>query len=188
MLERVRGRDGDEQRARVGVADVLGGEDHHSPGEEARILAGFEHRGQVVERGVGVRSPHRLDERRREVVVGVAALVVDERPLARRVLDVALARPATSSARALWTASSRMFSAARASPPARFGDQRLTSSGRSSASSSDAPRRTTVSTSSSCEGLELVDLHAREQRRVHLEVRVLGGRADQRDEALLDRR
>ena len=37
------------------------------------------------------------------------------------------------------------------------------------------------------ERLERVDLRAREQRRVHLEVRVLGRRADQRDEPLLDR-
>ena len=35
---------------------------------------------------------------------------------------------------------------------------------------------------------ELVDLTAREERRVHLEVRVLGRRADQGHEPLLDRR
>ena len=38
------------------------------------------------------------------------------------------------------------------------------------------------------ERLELVHLHPREQRRVELEVRVLGRRADQRHEALLDAR
>ena len=90
MLDRMRRRDRDEERTRVGVADVLGGEDDHAAGDEARILASREHRGQVVDRGVRVRGPHRLDEGRGEVVVRVAALVVDERALPRGVLDVLL--------------------------------------------------------------------------------------------------
>ena len=38
-VDRGAGRRRDRQRERVGVADVLGGEDHHSPGDEARVLA-----------------------------------------------------------------------------------------------------------------------------------------------------
>ena len=55
-------------------------------------------------------------------------------------------------------------------------------------SGSESARRRSASTSSALELAELVDLAAREQRRVHLEVGVLGRRADQGDEALLDRR
>ena len=54
MLERVRGRDGDLERARIGVADVLGGEDRHPAGDEARVLAALEHRGEVVDGRVGI--------------------------------------------------------------------------------------------------------------------------------------
>ena len=56
MLDRLRGRDGDEERLRVGVADVLGGEHDHAPGDEARVLAALEHRREVVDRTPGRRS------------------------------------------------------------------------------------------------------------------------------------
>ena len=48
----------DGERLRGGVADVLGGEDHHPAGDEARILAAGEHRGEVIDRcvDVGVRG------------------------------------------------------------------------------------------------------------------------------------
>ena len=78
-----------------------------------------------------------------------------------------------------------MLSALRASPPARRAISSSTSGGhvrverrrRRGARRRAAPRRVR---------LELVDLRAREQRRVDLEVRVLGRRADQRHEPLLD--
>ena len=115
----------------------------------------------------------------------VAALVVEERPLACRVLDVGSRRAATSSARAVSAASSRIESAVRASPPAR---RAISASGRgaSSTPSAAAPRRDDLDELLLGERLELVDLHAREERGVELEVRVLGRRADQRQEALLD--
>ena len=78
-----------------------------------------------------------------------------------------------------------MFSALRASPPARCAISSSTSAG-TSASSSAAPRRTTARSVSARVRLELVDLRPREQRRVDLEVRVLGRRADQRQQAVLD--
>ena len=53
------------QRLRIGVADVLAGEDHHPARDEARVLAGLEHARQPVERGVGVAAAHGLDEARR---------------------------------------------------------------------------------------------------------------------------
>ena len=89
MLERLRGGDGDDERLRIGVADVLARRDHDPAREEARILAALEHRGEVVDGGVRVAAAHRLDERRGEVVVAVARPVVAERPLARDVVDEA---------------------------------------------------------------------------------------------------
>ena len=92
---------------------------------------------------------------------------------------------ATPSALAVATASSRIWSAARASPPARV-----------ARSASDLRRRLGVERCGAAaedhdelllrERGQLDHGAAREQRRVHLEVRVLGGRADERDEPVLD--
>ena len=90
VLDRLCGGDGDDERLRIGIADVLGGEHDHPPRDEARVLAALEHRGEVEDRCVGVGSAHRLDERGREVVVRIRCLVVDDGTLARRVLDVLL--------------------------------------------------------------------------------------------------
>ena len=119
MLDGLRGGDRDEQRARVGVADVLGGEHDHAPGDEAGILAALEHRREVVDGRVGVGAAHRLDERRDEVVVRVAALVVDERPLAGGVLDVLVGDRARPRRRPSARPARGCSSAWRASPPAR---------------------------------------------------------------------
>ena len=80
-----------------------------------------------------------------------------------------------------------MFSAVRASPPARCTISAGSSSG-SSTPSSAAPRRDDLGERLVGERLELVDLRPREQRRVDLEVRVLRRRPDQRHEPVLDRR
>ena len=64
------------QRLRVGVADVLGREAHQPARDVERILAGLEHARQPVERRVGVAVAHRLVQRRDEVVVLLAGLVV----------------------------------------------------------------------------------------------------------------
>ena len=185
VLDRLRRRDRDEQRLRVGVADVLGREHDHAPHDEARVLAALEHRREVVDRRLHVARARRLDPGRDEVVVA------RRRPCRRRAAACAprrrrgAPRARTPSARAVSTDSSRMFSALRASPPARVAISSSTSGG-TSASSAAAPRRTTSTQRLDRVRLELVDLRAREQRRVHLEVRVLGRRADQRHEALLD--
>ena len=79
------------------------------------------------------------------------------------------------------------LSAARASPPARVAMQRRrTSGGRVGSERCRAAARITTS-SSSRERLEPDHRAAREERRVDLEVRVLGRRADERDEPVLDR-
>ena len=119
MLDRVRRGDGDEERPGVGDPDVLGGVHDQPPRDVAGVLAALEHRREVVERRVGIGAADRLDERRDEVVVRVAGLVVDDGPACglrprRAARRAALPRRARSA-----QASSSVFSAARASPPAR---------------------------------------------------------------------
>ena len=89
-------------------------------------------------------------------------------------------------------ASSSAASAVRASPPERAA--RNSSASSSTAGGSSMPRSVVERAAQQrdhvlvAERLELVDPRAREQRRVHLEVRVLGRGAHEPDEALLDRR
>ena len=79
-------RDRHRERARVGVADVLGGEHHHPADDEPRVLAALEHHRQVVQRRVRVRAARRLDPGRDRVVVAVARAVVQQRPALERIL------------------------------------------------------------------------------------------------------
>src|SRR5690349_15409863 len=85
-LPRPGGGNGHLQGLRVGVADVLGGEHDHAPGDELGVLAGRDHRRHVIEGRVGVGAAHALDEGGGRVVVAVAALVVQQLTL---VLGVA---------------------------------------------------------------------------------------------------
>ena len=61
-----------DERLRVGLADVLAGQDDQAADDEAGVLAGLEHAGQPVEAGVGVGAPDALDEGGDHVVVLVA--------------------------------------------------------------------------------------------------------------------
>ena len=54
VLERMSGSDCDDQRLRVGVADVLGGEDHHPARDEPWVFPRLQHHGEVVHRRVRV--------------------------------------------------------------------------------------------------------------------------------------
>src|SRR5437868_3731006 len=58
-----------------------------STGNEHQVLTRFEHAREPVHRGVGVRAPNGFDEGRNGVVVGVAALVVEQRALLDGILD-----------------------------------------------------------------------------------------------------
>ena len=60
MLDGVSRGDGDQERRRVGVAHVLGGEDHHPPREEARILARLEHPSELVDGRIRIAASHDL--------------------------------------------------------------------------------------------------------------------------------
>ena len=81
------GRGGDHpQGFRVGEAHVLAGEDQHAAEEEPGVLAGMDHAGQPVDRGVGVRPAQRLDQGGDRIEVVVALLVVEHRPPLDRFL------------------------------------------------------------------------------------------------------
>ena len=117
-MDRVLGCDGDRQRLRVGVADVFRGEANQPPRDVERILAGLDHPRQPVDRSVRIAVAHRLVQRRNQVVVLFARLVVEERAPLDRLLRRARrrlggVRPADGAAATL---SSSRFSAARASP------------------------------------------------------------------------
>lgn len=77
-VHRLLHRQGDLQPARVGVADILGGEDDHPAGDEQWVFAGFEHARQPVEGAVGGGAAQALDEGGNDVVVLLGPLVVEQ--------------------------------------------------------------------------------------------------------------
>ena len=87
-VHRVLDRDRDLQRARIGVADVLGREDHHPPRDEQRILARLDHAHHPVQRRVGIAAAHALDERGDDVVVLLARAIVEQRLVLRGLAHV----------------------------------------------------------------------------------------------------
>ena len=70
------------QRARIGVADVLGGHADHASRDVARVAAAVEHAAEPVQRRIRVGAAHRLVQRR-DLVVELLALLV-EAPVAAR--------------------------------------------------------------------------------------------------------
>ena len=192
----VGGRDRDHQRLRIGEADVLGGRDHEPAGDEARVLPRLDHARQVVQRGVDVGAADRLDERADHVVVLVALAVVAQQRAVDRLRDVVVRddRASSSAARsadaAAAAAASSAVSARRASPEAS-----RTSAARAASSSATAPCSPRASaTARSIEQPEVVvgerlqreQERAGQQRGDHRERRVLGGRRDEDDPAVLD--
>jgi hypothetical protein len=134
VLDGVRRSDRDDECIRIGIADVLGGEDHQPAGHEARVFARLEHRREVVDGGVRIGPTHRLDECGRDVVVTVAGAVVDKGRL-RGILDMVLGL----ATRARRLPGEPRRGAVRASPP-DFATISATTASGTSASSSMAPR------------------------------------------------
>ena len=160
----------------------------HPPHDEARVLAALEHHREVVERGVGIGAARGLDPGRDVVVVLIAAAVVAHGLALHGVLGL-LERDAPSGG-----AVARQLERGQRGPRVAAG-----AAGQELEHLVARPRRPTLAalqrtaqqrarTCSAVSGPQLVDLGARQQRGVDLEVGVLGRRADQRDEALLDRR
>jgi len=87
-MRRLLRRRRDDQGLRIREPDVLSGEDDDATRDEHRILARVDHPHEPVERGVGIRATHALDERADRVVVHVAGAVVEQAAALHRLADV----------------------------------------------------------------------------------------------------
>ena len=77
-MHRLHGRHRLLQRARVGQADVLDGHADQAARDVHAVLAGLQHARQPVQRGVHVARAHGFVQRRDQVEVLFAALVVEQ--------------------------------------------------------------------------------------------------------------
>src|SRR6185437_2925050 len=77
--EGLAGGEGLLERARIGEADVLGGEAHHAARDVERVFAGLEHARQPVEAGVHVAVAQRLVQGGDEVEVLFPRTVIEQR-------------------------------------------------------------------------------------------------------------
>ena len=168
-------------------------EDHEPARDEPRVLAGFEHAREPVDAGVGIRAADRLDERGDDVVVLVVAVVDRLRSASAASASSSAMRPvarstasacATSSTVRRWRASPSLLST-------------RCSSASSSISVASSPRPRSLVGERALrelaqivvgERLEPEQRAAREQRAGEREERVLGGRADEHEQTLLDER
>ena len=75
------------ERARVGEPDVLDRHAHHAPRNVHAIFARLQHARQPVKRGIGIARPHRFVQRRNQVVMLFAGLVVKQNFAAQRIGD-----------------------------------------------------------------------------------------------------
>jgi hypothetical protein len=77
-MHRLHGRDGLLERARIGQPDVFDRHADQAARDVQAVLAGFQHARQPVERGIHIARPHRFVQRRNQVEVLFAALVVEQ--------------------------------------------------------------------------------------------------------------
>ena len=183
----VLGRVGDHKRLRIGKADILDRHAHQPPAEIERILAGVEHPRQIIERSVGIGSPHRLVQGRYQIVVAVLALVVDRRPALDNALQPVRIEHLAFARRAPDFLGKGQRGAAVAIGHADERDPRLLVERQRSAlgflgageQSGDAV---------GLEPMEHQDAGARQERGVELEGRVLGRRTDEHDRTVLHHR
>ena len=78
------GRINDDERVRIAEPDILGRMHVEPAHDEARRLAGLDHDGEPVQGGVRVGATNRLDERRDDVIMPVARLIIFDRFLLNR--------------------------------------------------------------------------------------------------------
>ena len=118
-MHRLLRRHADDERLRIGHAHVLAGETDEPPHDVERVLARLQHAPQPVESGVGIGAAQRLMQRRDQVVVFLARLVVEQRAMLQRVLhacQINHPRAGLVSLGAVVAASSSALRAVRASP------------------------------------------------------------------------
>ena len=77
-VDGLHGGDADAERGGVSESDVFRGHADQAARHVERVLSGFEHPAQPVERGVGIGVAHRLVQRRNQVVVLLARLIVEQ--------------------------------------------------------------------------------------------------------------
>lgn len=174
------------QRARVGQADVLARHAHQPARHVARVCAAVEHAHEPVERGVGIAAAYRFMQRADGVVELLAALVVAPHALAEHAQQ-----PFVADGLELLGARRDGQRLERVEQPARIavgiGDQPVERGVLDGGQCVDGLRlRDDLLEVGLAERLQHIHGGPREQRRVDLERRVLGGGADEGEEARLD--
>ncbi len=66
---------GEDESLGAGIADVLGGADDQSSGDETGIFSGLEHAREPVYGGVGVASAYAFDESAGAIIVVVTGII-----------------------------------------------------------------------------------------------------------------
>ena len=84
------GRVRQQQGVGIRQADILGGEDAEPPGDEEGILAAVQHARHPVNRRIGIGPAHALDKGGNDVVMHLAALVIDGHILLQALRDRAV--------------------------------------------------------------------------------------------------
>lgn len=180
----------------VCIAHVLRGTDHDAAGDELDVFAGGEHAGQVVDGGVRVGAAHGLDEGAHGVVVVVTVLVVAHRALLD-ALGGDVEGDVNAAVRVAVGGEDRELDGIqrRAGVAVCSIGEELTcvvvDPGMEGADALPRVREGAVDEGRDVlagKRLQLEDAGAGDQRAVDLEVRVLGGRADEDDGAVLDER
>ena len=184
----------EHERHRVREAHVLGGADEDAARDEARVFAGVNHLRQPVERRVGVAAAHGLNERADGVVVRVAVAVIDDGLLLDALLRhfhrdadgaVGLRRGGERGDFQRVQRLARVAVGHAGEVPRglllNFNLQVADAALRIYQRAGDEVEEVVLG-----KRLQLENLRARDQRRVHEEERVVRGRADEPDDAALD--
>ena len=79
-------RDGKLQGTRIGKSHILARKTHDAPRDVQGIFTRFQHAREPVNRSVGIGISHRLVERRNQIVMLLALLVVEQRLLLQALL------------------------------------------------------------------------------------------------------
>ena len=174
------------QCARIRQANVFAGHSHHAACRIARVDAAVDHPHEPIERRVGVGAANRLVQRRDRVVELLAALVVAAQLLAERSLELRLVDLRDAACHV-----DQVLVGVEQAPRVAVGvgDEALCRGvghrrrGEQRAGSFQQLRQVVVT-----EALQHMHRRARQQGRVHLERRVLGGCADEGEQPRLDMR
>src|SRR5574341_100173 len=184
----------DDDAVRLGQPDILPGQDQQAAHDETRVFPGHDHLRQPEQRRVRVGAAHRLDEGADRVVVLVEALIVMHRPLLDALLgdlqrDVHRAFPIGGRGQ------DGQFERVEGAAGVAVGDQDqvgqrvVVNLNLAEAEAALVVGHRPIQDQADVlvgQRVQLEDARATEQRPDDLEQRVLGGRADQDDQPILD--